>query len=451
MAYAKSFSGSAIANAYATYKVKRQAYYTPYRFNNQADKNIIASGECLLDNKGRFSFNFIPYAENTINENARNNYFFSIEVEVTDLNGETRNAIKQLRIGNRSLYLDINIPLELERNSDNSFELSSVNANGDFIPVKGKIRFIKKSRNKNVYKKRNWPLPDQNIYNEKEWNKLICDIEFFNGETKKNNKNEPVFEIDFDTGNKKQILINELDSWTEAEYIVEIISTDKYGVEYKKEKEFVLFDKEKKSMPFAKPVWFASNNDIVQPGDVVDLVIGSALSNIKVLYEIENHGDIVYKVWLNISKEKQLLEIPVKEEYRGNFSIHLSTIINNRKYQFDKLFKVPFDNKKLDIMVSNFRDILYPGEKTQLKITIKNDLEIGVAAEFLTAMYDASLDNIKPFTWDFTVFQQNYMRALWHSNGFSLGRPFKYPVLGSNIPSNPLRIYKRLNWFGFSS
>ncbi|MFC2119123.1 alpha-2-macroglobulin family protein, partial [Bacteroidota bacterium] len=180
------------------------------------------------------------------------------------------------------------------------------------------------------------------------------------------------------------------------------------------------------------------------------VIVGSALNNIKVLYEIENNSQIVYKKWLNISKEKYVLEVPVLEEYRGNFSVHLSTVINNREYRFDKLIKVPFDNKKLNIKLSNFRDVLNPGEETQLHITIKDDSEIGVAAEYLTTLYDASLDKIRPFKWDFTVYQPKFTRASWRTNGFLSTSSYNIPVLKKNLIHAQLRKYNKLNWFGFS-
>ena len=62
--------------------------------------------------------------------------------------------------------------------------------------------------------------------------------------------------------------------------------------------------------------------------------------------------------------------------------------------------------KKLTPTLSVFRDKLQPGEKAEWTVTIPETAKDKKAAELLVGMYDASLDAIRPHSWNFNPFYQ---------------------------------------------
>ncbi len=75
-------------------------------------------------------------------------------------------------------------------------------------------------------------------------------------------------------------------------------------------------------------------------------------------------------------------------------------IKNNRWYSSNHLIHVPWTNKELQVSYETWRDKTLPGSAEKWKIKISGDKKNKVAAEVLTAMYDASLDQFKKHSWE---------------------------------------------------
>jgi hypothetical protein len=123
-------------------------------------------------------------------------------------------------------------------------------------------------------------------------------------------------------------------------------------------------------------------------------------------------------------------------------------IRDNRSFQHAELVHVPYTNKKLDIKFETFRNKLYPGQNEEWKIRIIDSAKKGVKAEYLTAMYDASLDVFAPNSWSFSVLHDYYSSLPWEVNGaFRTSSGLYYPLhYVSGEYFSPT--YEELNWFG---
>ena len=73
--------------------------------------------------------------------------------------------------------------------------------------------------------------------------------------------------------------------------------------------------------------------DSGEPGDTASFIVGTAEKNVRLLYEIENDGKLISREWLQLSQEKTKIDIPIKEEYRGNFFVNFVFVKGNRSYQ----------------------------------------------------------------------------------------------------------------------
>ena len=76
---------------------------------------------------------------------------------------------------------------------------------------------------------------------------------------------------------------------------------------------------------------------------------------------------------------------------------------------------MPWTNKKLDITVETFRDKLLPGSTETWKVKVKGYKGEKIAAEMLTSMYDASLDQFRIHQWYFPSLFSNYTVKIWQA------------------------------------
>src|SRR5690606_12906981 len=121
-----------------------------------------------------------------------------------------------------------------------------------------------------------------------------------------------------------------------------------------------------------------------------------------------------------------------------------------RLFSFSEFFNVPYTNKKLDVNISTYRDHLKPGENDEWRLTIKDHKGEKIVGELLASMYDASLDQFAPHSWNMELYHSNSS-----SNGWKAGNTFSVAFADGYSPNidqyyYPLsRIYPAINWFGF--
>ena len=83
---------------------------------------------------------------------------------------------------------------------------------------------------------------------------------------------------------------------------------------------------------------------------------------------------------------------------------------NNRWYTSEHIIRVPWTNKDLQISYLSWHDKVLPGSKEQWKIKITGYKKEQVAAEVMTSVYDASLDQFKPQSWEIPGLYPVYSR-----------------------------------------
>ncbi|MCI5056532.1 MAG: alpha-2-macroglobulin, partial [Flavobacteriales bacterium] len=188
-----------------------------------------------------------------------------------------------------------------------------------------------------------------------------------------------------------------------------------------------------------------------EPGENAQIIVSSNAKDAKVLCEVESDDKIIKRYWLKLNQNQQLVEFPIKEEYRGGLVFHFTSVNKSRAYSHKSIINVPFTNKKLDISFETFRDKLLPGQKEQWKLKIKGKTGDKIMAEMLATMYDASLDAFASNQLSLDLYQGFYSRLYWdqynsfavqssqqHSKGFYEETKYVQPLY-----------YNRLNWFGY--
>ncbi len=460
-AKAVSFSGANIENAQVQFRIVRQSIFPvwwPFVRSIPHNSSVIeiALGKVVTNQDGEFNLKF--RSETDIEGDASNSSYFSytIYADVTDITGETQSAQTSINIGLTTLLIKADISEKIEKKEGNEFKISSTNLNGDYEATAGIFRVYRLTQPKGYYKERKWEKPDRFLMSKDDFSNLFPHDLYDDEDDKNKWKREiMVLEVPFNTDSTLgikagRVLLSDIENWLTGEYFWEAVALDKNDIEVKLSNYFSLFSIKQKVIPTTEVNYFSVLIDKGEPGDHAKVLIGTIEDNVQVHFEIEHQNKIVKSEWLVLTNEQKLIDVPIIENYRGNFVLHFSFILHNRMYSNNILINVPFTNKELDLVFESFRTKLNPGSIEKWKIKIKPKLGGQVPAEMAATMYDASLDAFSKNTWQLNLYDRYFAQLRWDEN-----QSFKVNTVSAygkdwNVYSVPIyRQYDQLNWFGF--
>ncbi len=427
---AETYSGANLTGARAAYRVVREPVWYGWRpFYVDRTQTEIANGTIETNEKGEFTIKFKAIPDLTLPQNDQLAFQYEIKIDVTDISGETRTTKETMTIGYTVLKTGLSIPDQVNQNKPpfgkdtQGVEIITQNLNGEFVPAKGNISIYKLNENEMPLQERKWDVPDTFLYSKKQWRHLLPGHAYRDEHNIRSlHKEEKVIDKTFNTGQNKYLNINSIRKWEAGRYVAEVSSVDAFGKEVMSKSYFTVYNPQHNRLPYPTANWFTPIKHHCEPGEQAEFLIGSALEDVSVLYEIEHQGKIVHQEWLALDQEQKVIKIPVEEKHRGNFAVHFVFVKNNRLYNHDEIIHVPYTNKKLDISFATFRDKLYPGQQEEWQIIIKGHESKKIAAEMMATLYDASLDQFAKNHWNFNIYKQYYSRLNWRSPVFTTNR-----------------------------
>ncbi len=471
---AKAYSGANIDGAEVKYRVVRTASF-PYwwywwrGYSPQSPQMEIINGVTTSNDTGAFFVDFKAIPDLSIPRSYEPTYSYTIYADVTDINGETRSSQTYVSAAYTALTLNVSLPALLEKENRKAFAIYSTNMSGQFEKAQGKVEIYKLIEPDKTYRTRAWAQPDKYIMTKEEFEKdFPKDLYKDENNMYKWKRGEKVFEKSFSntstlvpvkagpstTANyNDSVKFTNLSAWKQGVYVMEAHSKDAYGEDVKDIKYFTVHSTVGTEVPSNEINWFNMISvNALEPGQKGQFIIGTKEENVQVLYEIEHKGEIVKKEFITLNKEQKLIEVPVEEKHRGNFSFHYVFVKDNRTYSQNGVFSVPYSNKELDLEFETFRNKLLPGQNEEWKIKIKDKKGDKVAAEMMAALYDASLDAFKPNNWHFSIYNSYYSNLYWDlNNGFGTVNAQMYSIDWNYYPYGTARYYDHLNWFGYSN
>ena len=454
---AKAYAGNNIDNAKVKYRVTRQARFPYYcwwwRPVRQSASMEIANGNCTTDDKGEFKIEFKAIPDLSIDKKDNPVFEYAINVDVTDINGETHSTSQTVSVGYNALIANVDVPEDVNKLDKNIFSLKITNLNGQVEPAVGDITIYKLKQPDKVYRERKWDGPDLMGMSKADFEKNFpYDIYKDENNITTWEKDKQVQLTRFNTPVDSTLKLEDIKQWQQGMYYLELKTKDKYGTEVLVKKYFTVFSTEEKAIAKNDIVWFKMINDRGEPGEKASFLIGSKDKNVNVLYEIEVKNNIVSTQWIHLENEQKLIEIPLTEEHRGDFGIHILAVKNNRSFKYDEPIIVPYTNKKLNISFESFRNKLAPGQKEEWKITIKGSKGERFASELLASMYDASLDALKEHYWSFDIYNYYYAGLGWTvNNAFNNSSSGLCAEFATKYKSSDNRKYDELNSFQYGS
>lgn len=420
---AMAYSGANIDGADVRYRVVRKtrfpwwwSWYEPVY--NSGSMEII-NGTTKTNADGSFSIDFKAIPDENTSRSADPTFTFTISADITDINGETHTGKTSVNIGYKSISLNVAMKdFDTTTDTTRTFAISATNLSGEPVQASGTIRIWKLKAPEKAFRKRYWSQPDTFTLSKEEFNKLFPSDLYRNEINPLLWENEKqVLTREFNTADSKNLSIPDLNNWQPGKYKLEISG----GSKGEQTHEFAYFDVNNTAgtkLPYPAVHYFKGIRTTAEPGNTAVLEAGSS-EKITALYELEQDGKIFQKNILKLENEKRLLEIPIKEEYRGNISVHYTFVKDNRLYTQNTNIVVPYTNKQLDIRFETFRDKLQPGQQEQWKIKISGKKADHIAAEMVATLYDASLDAFRPNVWEGDFYKSFPGILNWNSkNGF---------------------------------
>lgn len=453
---AEAYAGNKIDGAAVTYRIQRNVQYNWgywWRWYTPEAPKEIANGKLETDENGEFKLNFKAIPDKTTDPKTLPIFYYTITVDVTDINGETHSTTSTVRAGYQSLELGQNLPEQLNNESDFFLRLSSRNLNGQKIASQGNIVIEQMNRPDKVLYNRMWDAPDQSTWTQEMYEELFpnqvysTENEVFNWTA-----NKTVFAQKFNTDKTDSISLGNFATWQPGVYRYTAIAKDKNGIEVKNEAYFTVYNPSSTVAPTNDLLWINPLQTSAEPGDVVTILLATMENDLIVNYETEANGVLIESKDLKISKEQTKLEFKMLEEYRGNFTIHFTTIKNSRSINETHAIYIPYTNKQLDLHFSTFRNKLLPGSDEEWIMTIKNSKGEKEQAELLATLYDASLDALyTPNSYYLNIYKTFYGRMAWSSPldmSYQQGSNVNY--YWNEYVSSPYRTFPQLNYFGWS-
>ena len=419
---AKTFSGVNMQDVEVQYVITRQNDWFTRIWRSPVQ---VATGSVQTKEDGSFEIRFVP--EKAFEDRDRQNvtYSYQIEATITHANGETQSNQTQVRIGNRSIYLNIS-GLEELMNKEQLPLVTVTAMNLSWVPVaiQGKWEIYSlKTSNK-----------DQLDLNPEDWeqNKSVLSGNFNSNET---------------------LSLDRVKNLTSGRYRLIAKTNDDSGLEVETQQDFTLFSSKDKRPPVPVYEWILPVKTECAVGENAEIFYGSSAKNVFVLYEVFQDGKRLSVTRFVLNNEIKKIEIPFLESYGDGISVSFTFVKDKKVFTQNVTITRKQPDKRLNLNMEVFRDKLLPGQKEEWKISIKDADNKPVSAELLATMYDASLDKILNHSWRFSPLRRINIWSL--SN--QIGNDFIFPQTSSynsfdysrEVAVPPFR-FDVLNWFGFN-
>lgn len=417
----KAFAGYAISDADVKYRVVRR----PHRFWWWYDEpeRVISSGSTKSDENGQFTVSFLPekpkVKDNSWWRGAESQFYtYYIYADVTDPKGETQSGEQSISVGDKSLFILVDMATKVDKSEPLVLDVSTQTLNGETVQSNVKYALISLKASDEYY---------ENL-----------------SDTTELKEEKTVLSGSFETKDKLKL---DLSKFTSGMYKLVFTCKDNRGNEVKEERRFVLFDTNDKRPPVKMYSWLIAPKTEALPNEKVEIKFGTSAKNAAVLYEIAQGKTVLERRWITFNDEIKTFVIPFKESYGAGVTAMFTFVKDENIFTERVLISRKVEEKKLMPSVGVFRDKLKPGEKAEWTFHIPKTDDAAKQAELLVGMYDASLDMIRPHSWRFNPVFREFLPGTpnWMFRGIEKSNSHAWYEM--NFKPTPEYQFDELNWF----
>ena len=360
-ATAKTYAGVPVQGAKVEYKVTRRNQMW-WRGASSSDKQVKTDSTVTRED-GTFDVEIpLEVAESEKNDFMRIARFFNFTVSavVTDISGESHEGVMSLPLGTKPTILTVNLPKRIEADSLKTVTFAYRNASGMEIASHLKYRIDK-------------------------------------GEWQDAEANAPVSMAVLPSG------VHEMEA---------ICGQDTL------QQKFTLF-----SMKDTHPVepttewYYQTAKTFPRDGKPVYIQVGSSENGAHIVYSIIAGNKLLEKGAWELGDSIVTLPFTYKEEYASGIVLNYSFVKQGKCYTRMMSIARPLPEKKLNIAWKTFRNRLTPGQKEEWTLKITTPDGKPAKAQLMSVLYDKSLDQIAPHSWNFSLgFYQSLPNCYWKHN-----------------------------------
>ena len=378
-ASAKTYAGVPVQGAKVEYQVTRRNQL--WWWGAGSAGQLVKTDSCVTREDGTFDVE-IPLEASLSGKNEadmsdfmRQARFFNFEVSaiVTDISGESHEGVMSLPLGTKPTILTVNLPKRIETDSLKTVTFAYRNASGMPISCRLKYRIDK-------------------------------------GEWKDAEANAPVSikEYASSASSASSSLV-----WKSGVHQLEAIC----GQDTLQQK-FTLF-----SMKDTHPVepttewYYQTAKTFPRDGKPVYIQVGSSENGAHIVYSIIAGNKLLEKGAWELGDSIVTLPFTYKEEYASGIVLNYSFVKQGKCYTRMMSIARPLPEKKLNIAWKTFRNRLTPGQKEEWTLKITTPDGKPAKAQLMSVLYDKSLDQIAPHSWNFSLgFYQSLPNCYWKHN-----------------------------------
>ena len=432
---AQAYAGNIVNGAKVKYTVKQYALY-PYPIARNIDPiyetgKEVTSGFGTTNEKGAYSLSFKAIYDSTQQLGNDFSVTYIIQVDITDLNGETQSGNINLTATKTAWQLVINHPIAVNKEKFQTINATAIDRLGNEKNTLIQTALFKVIQPNIVARKKYWGKSDLHLFDESTYKKYFPFDEY------QNESNQDAW-----TTEETPTPMNKLET---GMYKIKATAIDSFGLPIAAEKIINIYDVNEGTK--SKHAFHYYSNNYTKPGDSILAVINYPIENRYVTRKIKKAENKEDYQFLQMSKleQKQIIITPAD---RGGMVITEAYIWMGRLFTHQQAIAVPFNNKDLKIRSGSFRNINEPGAKETWTIEIEGLNGKEKAAELLTSMYDASLDAIYPNRWDplnlwntnnssnsfsSSIFRTESIRQFDNYECFCEAKPYERPSLLASI------------------
>ena len=449
--HAMGYTGAAVDGAKVRYRVVREVrmpiwwgwYRSGRGWGGQSEE--ISHGDLVTAQDGSFEVEFTAKPDPKIPEEDSPIFTFRVHADVTDSAGETRSESRAIALGYAAL--EVTATLESWQTAEKPVEVSvhTRTLDGEPLVSEGVAKVYSLKAPSTVQRAR-----------------LGAEDEDEDGVADKDDSDPNSWPLDkvvvergftSDTNGTAKLAFN----LKEGAYRLIMESQDAFGKKVQGQMPMRVLNPSASKFGIRIPYLVEAANWMREPGQEFLAVWGTGYGSGRALIEIEHRGKILQRYWTRSGRTQQEIKIPVTEDYRGGFFLHVTYVRENRLYSASRKIEVPWSNKELEVRWEHFTSKLQPGQKETWTAVISGPKASKVTSEFIAGLYDASLDAFASHSWltRFDVFRQENS---WFHNVFAntersfnhvLGQ-WKQPVSYAHLTpwSLPPEVVNNY-WFGY--
>lgn len=376
-ASAKTYAGVPVQGAKVEYQVTRRNQL--WWWGAGSAGQLVKTDSCVTREDGTFDVEIPLEAslsgkdEADMSDFMRIARFFNFEVSaiVTDISGESHEGVMSLPLGTKPTILTVNLPKRIETDSLKTVTFAYRNASGMPISCRLKYRIDK-------------------------------------GEWKDAEANAPVSIKEYASSSASSSLV-----WKSGVHQLEAIC----GQDTLQQK-FTLF-----SMKDTHPVepttewYYQTAKTFPSDGKPVYIQVGSSENGAHIVYSIIAGNKLLEKGAWELGDSIVTLPFTYKEEYASGIVLNYSFVKQGKCYTRMMSIARPLPEKKLNIAWKTFRNRLTPGQKEEWTLKITTPDGKPAKAQLMSVLYDKSLDQIAPHSWNFSLgFYQSLPDCYWEDN-----------------------------------